>query len=325
MGEPLVSAVILTYNQEKYIEQTIECALAQKIDFEYEIIIGEDCSTDSTREICLQYQKKYPDIIRVITSDKNVGLMDNWYRSVKAARGKYIAGCGGDDYWHDSEKIREQVHVLENNSCYGMVHSDFDCYHQNSGKTIKNYMRRKNYKHNEVKNNQLEMLISQKTPIKASTVMFRKNIFEKFYDKKLFDEKKFMMEDTPFYIEVAANYKIFYINKSFVTYRKMAESLTKSENKFKSLHFWISDSEMYLYFCEKYKIIDSIKKYHKKNLLKRNLQLAFYSKNITLANNVVSNNENLSAKDKLWYLGTKYCLLGKLITIYDKYLRIPRG
>ena len=112
MSEPLASAVIITYNQAQYIGQTIECALAQKVNFDYEIVIGEDCSTDRTREICLRYQAKYPDIIRVITSDRNVGLLDNWYRSVKAAKGKYIAGCGGDDYWHNPNKIKNFRYLI---------------------------------------------------------------------------------------------------------------------------------------------------------------------------------------------------------------------
>src|SRR5665647_482086 len=122
MSEPLVSAVIITYNQEKYIEQTIECAIAQQADFEYEIVIGEDCSTDRTREICLRYQEKYPHKVRVITSACNVGLMENFYRTVVAARGKYFAVCGGDDYWHDPEKLKKQVSLMEQRPEFGMIH-----------------------------------------------------------------------------------------------------------------------------------------------------------------------------------------------------------
>ena len=88
MTVPLVSVKMITYNHAPFIAQAIEGVLQQKTNFPFELIIGEDCSTDGTREIVFEYQKKYPDIIRVITSDKNVGAKKNGIRTMKAVSGE---------------------------------------------------------------------------------------------------------------------------------------------------------------------------------------------------------------------------------------------
>ncbi len=77
MTQPLVSISMLTYNHAPFIAQAIEGVLQQQTNFPFELVIGEDCSTDNTREIVYEYHKKHPDIIRVITSDKNIGETRN--------------------------------------------------------------------------------------------------------------------------------------------------------------------------------------------------------------------------------------------------------
>ena len=119
-----VSVFILAYNQEKYIAQTIEAILAQNTNFEFNLIIGEDCSTDTTLNIIKEYQKNNPNRIKVITSNKNVGLIQNFIRTIKACDGKYIAICDGDDYWIDQNKLQTQVDFLEANLDYSLVFTD---------------------------------------------------------------------------------------------------------------------------------------------------------------------------------------------------------
>ena len=109
----MVSVVTITYNHESFIEQTIEGVLAQKCNFPIELIIGEDKSTDKTLDICLRYQRKHPEIIRVVTWHENVGVNANSFRVLGRARGKYIALCEGDDYWIDSAKLSKQVALME--------------------------------------------------------------------------------------------------------------------------------------------------------------------------------------------------------------------
>jgi glycosyltransferase involved in cell wall biosynthesis len=111
--EILVSICCITYNQEKYIHEALEGFLMQKTSFKFEIIIGEDCSTDETRNILLAYQKNYPNLIKLITYEKNVGGIQNQINALNAASGKYIAMCDGDDYWTDPLKIQKQVDFMQ--------------------------------------------------------------------------------------------------------------------------------------------------------------------------------------------------------------------
>lgn len=112
-SEPLVSVIVITYNHEAFLEQTIQGILEQQCDFPIELIIGEDKSTDRTLEICLEYQKSYPQVIRIVTWHENVGANANFLRCWGRARGKYVAICEGDDYWIDPAKLTKQVALME--------------------------------------------------------------------------------------------------------------------------------------------------------------------------------------------------------------------
>ena len=121
--QPLVSVRVITFNHEKYIRDCLEGILMQKTDFQFEAVIGEDCSTDQTREIVTGYAEKYPDKIRMILSESNAGAYENIFRVQKACRGKYQAFCDGDDYWTDPLKLQKQADFLES-------HPDFTlCFH----------------------------------------------------------------------------------------------------------------------------------------------------------------------------------------------------
>jgi glycosyltransferase involved in cell wall biosynthesis len=111
---PLLSVLIITYNHEQYIEQTLESVVTQKTAFPFEIVIGDDASTDGTRSICEAYIKKYPHLIRLLPATKNLGVVPNYIRTLEACEGKYIAHLDGDDYWIDANKLQKQVDRLEN-------------------------------------------------------------------------------------------------------------------------------------------------------------------------------------------------------------------
>jgi glycosyltransferase involved in cell wall biosynthesis len=116
-----VSVLIITYNQEKYISTAIDSVLSQVTNYQYEIVIGEDCSTDKTREIVLEYKSKIPDKIKLILQEKNVGPQNNFIDTLNACTGKYIALLEGDDYWSDPYKLQKQVDFLETNPDYSMI------------------------------------------------------------------------------------------------------------------------------------------------------------------------------------------------------------
>lgn len=111
--QPLVSVQMLAYRHERFLAEAIQGVIAQVCNFPIELIIAEDCSPDGTLDIALHYQRHYPQLIRVVTGNTNVGLRTNSYRSISIARGKYIAICEGDDFWTESTKLAKQVHFME--------------------------------------------------------------------------------------------------------------------------------------------------------------------------------------------------------------------
>ena len=110
---PTLSVCCITYNHEDYISETLEGFLMQKTNFDFEILIGEDCSTDNTRKIIQSYCEKYPNKVKLITSENNVGAINNQVRVLSQAKGKYIAMCDGDDFWIDPLKLQKQVDILD--------------------------------------------------------------------------------------------------------------------------------------------------------------------------------------------------------------------
>lgn len=113
-----VSVFMITYNHEKYIAEALDSILMQKTDFDFDIVIGEDCSTDATRRIVLEYSRKYPDKIKLLLHNVNVGFISNLMYVLEACTGKYVAMCEGDDYWTDPFKLQKQVDFLEANKEY---------------------------------------------------------------------------------------------------------------------------------------------------------------------------------------------------------------
>ncbi len=107
-----ISTVITSYNQEEYIEQCLESVVYQKGFFAHEVIIADDFSTDKTTEIIDKYAKAYPDIISVIPTSKNLGMLQNLQRAFTACQGNFIAICEGDDYWLSPTKLHKQLLFL---------------------------------------------------------------------------------------------------------------------------------------------------------------------------------------------------------------------
>lgn len=130
-GNPMVSVCVPTYQHAKYIRSCLDSVLMQNCSFPFEVIVGEDESTDGTRDICIEYTQKYPDKIRLFlhSRENNISINGrptgrfNFLYSLSKAGGKYVALCEGDDYWTDPYKLQKQVNFLEANGDFAI------CYH----------------------------------------------------------------------------------------------------------------------------------------------------------------------------------------------------
>ena len=119
MSDIKLSVIFITYNHEKYVEKALRSVCEQVTDFNYEVVVGEDCSTDSTRDILRKVAAEYPDKVRLLFREKNFGRPTlNVYNTTKECKGEYLAYLEGDDYWTDDHKLQKQVDFLDEHPEY---------------------------------------------------------------------------------------------------------------------------------------------------------------------------------------------------------------
>jgi glycosyltransferase involved in cell wall biosynthesis len=226
----LISVCLVTYNHEPFIGQAIDSVLMQNINVPVEIVIGDDCSTDRTREICIDYQKRYPKIIKLRIPEKNLGATPNFIENIKACKGKYISILEGDDYWTDPDKLQKQVDFLESHLDYSMVHTgkitmcNGNIYNENSREINSGVI--------------IEDLLNENL-ISTLTVMVRSDIYKLAIKRALPYAKKYnwRMFDYPVWLEIALNCKIGYINEVTGVYRILSESYSHTLNRQKEYSF----------------------------------------------------------------------------------------
>lgn len=108
-----VSVALISYKHAKYIRRCLDSILEQEVNFKYEIVVGEDCSEDGTREILLEYKEKYPDIFVLLLNEKNLGVSGNGLNVATHLRGQYICGGETDDFWLDKHRMQKQADYLD--------------------------------------------------------------------------------------------------------------------------------------------------------------------------------------------------------------------
>ena len=246
---PLVSVCVATYNQQDYIGQCLDGILMQKTDFPYEIIVGEDESSDNTREICKRYAEEHQDKIRLFLRDRKESHFVNpdgttsrfnglWNRM--SCRGKYIAFCEGDDYWTDPMKLQMQVDIMEKNPEVGFVHTDFE---MSEGKVG----------HSKWPTEPIvatDLLLNAECHIGSLTMMYRRDLFEKI--PKLYYQQHFKMGDLPMQIEMSRECKFQYINKITAVYRVLQNSASHNSDIQKEIDFYKSARECRQFYANQY-------------------------------------------------------------------------
>lgn len=245
VNAPLVSVFMMAYNHEKYISEAIEGVLMQNTNFDFDIVIGEDCSTDNTRQIILDYQRKYPGKFKLLLHKENIGAMANQQAVFSVCTGKYIAMCEGDDYWTDPYKLQKQVDFLESNHEFGLVHTQFKIFEQKSGVFSQGPQNRQHV--------DLFRLLGGNA-ISSLTVCFRRELIVSYLKEIRPNDKKWIMGDYPLWIYIAGNSKIGFIPEYTAVYRKLEESASNSKNSVYLKNFWNSSLDVVKYMSDYFKI-----------------------------------------------------------------------
>ena len=287
--QPLVSVHMITYNHELFIAEAIEGVVNQETEYPFELIIGEDCSADRTREIVMEYQKNYPEIIRVITSNINVGVCKNSWRTYKTCRGKYIAICEGDDYWTDPYKLQKQVNFLETNQEYGLVYSKVRYYYQSNNKFA-----RKSWGGPAINFDQL----IKRNQIPTLSVMLKKTIKEQYQQEILPISQNWDMGDYPAWLYFALKSKIYFMKEETAVYRVLDDYASHSTCLAKREAFVRSSYAIMQFFLE-YANIEYDKQELKDSLLSSLAANALINKNRHLALSYFMQANKLTTKNRI--------------------------
>lgn len=253
---PLVSVAITTYNQESTIAQTLDSILAQQGDFTMEIVVGEDASSDGTRRICEEYAARYPNIIRLLPAAPNKGLLRNYRDVIRACRGKYIAECAGDDYWNGTDSLAQKIAFLETHPEYGVVHTDHDILHMDSG-YLEHAHRKSRGQRLHSDRPYAELMGENPSGIAALTVLIRADLMRRYVDLDHYIDLGFLMEDLPTWLELSQHTLFKYMDISSATYRLAEGSACNNAHNFaRNERFTRNVTEVKAYFLRKYPIAD---------------------------------------------------------------------
>ncbi|QGY42740.1 glycosyltransferase [Maribellus comscasis] len=219
IDSPLVSICCFTFNHSKFIHQAIDGFLLQQTNFHFEIIIHDDASTDGTTEILKSYQKKYPELIRLII--QNTNQWSNGERMLLATfvlpkvRGKYIAFCEGDDYWIDPEKLQKQVNFLEKKHEYSMCFHDALIFKKNDKNVNEPFGKITNREYTGKE-------ILAKWIIPTASIVFRRDLYFPIYNPN------FLHGDIVLCLTLAQRGKVYGMSEIMSVYRKQKGGMSSN-------------------------------------------------------------------------------------------------
>lgn len=224
VSRPVVSVVMTAYNHASFIKQSIDGVLAQVTPFPVELIVAEDCSQDTTREIAVELQRLHPEMIRVVTGAANIGGPANFRRAIKRARGRYVALCEGDDYWVDPTKLEKQVAMLDADTGLGAVHTDFAHTIELFGRwrTIERFQR---HFRRQVPSGEIFDQLILGNFIQTCTLCVRNALVSEFLRHPL-SSRGNPVGDWPLCLFVSARANIAYVDTPTAVYRRVPGSAT---------------------------------------------------------------------------------------------------
>lgn len=206
---PLVSVVLRTYEHAPFVAQAIESVLIQRTEFPFELVIGEDCSPDGTREIVRGYGERYPEIVRPVLPERNVGHGEMLRRALAATRGELIAYLDGDDYWSSRDKLAKQVEFMQANpDCHDCFH-DVSLVYDEAGVPSGTVTPRLAEEHFGIEQILMECFVP------APAMMFRRRVFEEL-DREAFESGWL---DWIIHVQSATHGPLGYIPEVMAAYR----------------------------------------------------------------------------------------------------------
>ncbi|MDE7396317.1 MAG: glycosyltransferase [Muribaculum sp.] len=246
MTDKKISVIVVTYNQEATIGRALDSILAQDFELPYEIVVGDDASTDGTRAILEEYRKNYPDIIRLRLLPVNRGVRENYITCLLDCHGRYIADCAGDDFWTDKTRLRRQYEMMENDPTLSVVHTAWDYYNETSGERTPGDPDGKRAPYCEPiadGRNLLPAIVGHfnHLTIHLCTALYRFDRFMEAYieDPELFRYPRYTCEDLQLSAVLAASGRVAFMPESTLCYSVGGDSVSHSKDPRREFeYFW---------------------------------------------------------------------------------------
>lgn len=262
-----LSVLVITYNQQDTVRETLDSILAQEHEYSYEIVVCDDCSTDTTADILYDYQARYPDIVKVFVQKKNLGVIKNYYAAFGKTSGKILMQCAGDDYWLPG-KVALQMRIMQD-AGIAMCYSSSLVLDRATGKLKKERYGR--YLSGLGK-------LLQHNSIPAPSVCIRRDLVCAYVDDIQPESRDWLMEDYPLWLWLAGKYRFHFISEPTTVYRFSLSSISRSGDFSRIERFEQSVLSVQLFFSERYGL--SIPDSDFQNLMVRRLmKLALFYRN----------------------------------------------
>ena len=309
----LLSVHLITYNNEQYIEDTLQSILKQEVDFDYEIVIGDDCSTDETIKIINIYAAKYPNIFKVVKNEKQLGILRNFKATLDRCNGVFVFDIAGDDLLKTNDALQKMVNVLNNDTSLGFVDTGFDSFNVESKTTM---AFKNKFILNSSKENYIEaVLLGEIIPIGHC---FRKEYLYKYVDFETYIKMNIAIEDYPILVDMIMHTKFERINESLHTYTVHLNSYSHQQNIEEQIFQSNQMNDLFNLFSKKYNFPEKLKNkfsnYHYKTLL----YYARVSLNGEMAKTVYRKIKHKSLKDRVRFLGSQYSFFRILFSLRRK-------
>ncbi len=244
-----ISVVVITYNQGKTIRQTLDSILIQEGDFDLEVIIGEDCSTDNTWQICNDYAARYPNKVRLLPNTQNLGIMANSVRVFEASSGEYISIIAGDDYYCDDHALEKQISYFQYHPEVGVLAANGYQYYIRSNKKVPGLNPEFDSDQEKVRAYYFSPTHFEGVCLTPTGMMFRAELLHKYIDFKEILRRKLPVEDYPIQAILSQHTHFACLPDLLVVYRVYKESasyVSYSHPRFMEYYQGLMNTRRYL-------------------------------------------------------------------------------
>ncbi|WP_242155306.1 glycosyltransferase family 2 protein [Aestuariivivens sediminis] len=303
-----LSIALITYNSELYIHETLKSLLKQKCAFDYEIVVGDDGSTDNTFEILQSYKRDYPNVFNIKKNEKQLGILHNFKTTIDRCVGKYVFNFDGDDIVKSPFAFEKLVAVFRNKPHLGFVDSGYDKYFEAKNKT--QYFVNKNSITASKTDYKNYIFLGKIIPIGTC---FNRSLLMKYVDFETYIAKNVTIEDYPTLVDMVANCDFERINESLFIYRihdKSYSYQTDFEN-----YFFLRQEMLGLfnYFKSKYHFKEDLSEVFHQKYYKTILYLAGSYEKKDLGKEMFAKIKTKNSYDYIHYLASQYKIIRKLV------------